>query len=183
MRVLGILLLLSLAAGAADPVNPAAKYFTDTQLISQDGARLRFYSDLLKGKVVVVNNFFTTCKDSCPVMAGNLAAIQEHFRERMGKDLFLISLTVDPTNDTPARMKEYAVKMHARPGWFFLTGKKDDVDLVLLKLGQRVSQREDHADLFFIGNDRTGLWKKALGMASKEQLFSLVEQVLNDDGK
>ena len=165
---------------AADTATPAEKYFTNVLLTTQTGAQVRFYSDLLKNKVVVVNNFFSQCKDSCPMMANNLAAIQEHFRDRLGKDLYILSISVDPANDTPAVLKDYAAKMHARDGWYFLTGPKESVDFALLRLGQRINQREDHTNLFFIGNDRTGLWKKARGMASRDELIEIVATVLND---
>jgi protein SCO1/2 len=174
-------LLAAAALGAAGPDTSAAeRYFTNVLLTDQDGVQLRLYTDLLKGKIVVVNNFFATCKDSCPVMANNLAAIQEHFRDRLGKDLYLISISVDPSHDTPAVLKQYAARMHARAGWYFLTGPKENVEFALLRLGQQIAQPEDHTNLFFIGNDRTGLWKKAMGIAAKEDLIEIVASVLND---
>jgi cytochrome oxidase Cu insertion factor (SCO1/SenC/PrrC family) len=174
-------LLVPLALSAAGPdISPAERYFTNVLLTDQNGAQLRLYSDLLKGKVVVVNNFFATCKDSCPIMANNLAAIQERFKDRLGKDLYILSVSVDPARDNPAVLKQYAEKMHARAGWYFLTGPTENVEFALLRLGQKINQREDHTNLFFIGNDRTGLWKKAMGMASKQELIEIVDSVLND---
>jgi cytochrome oxidase Cu insertion factor (SCO1/SenC/PrrC family) len=78
----------------------AQKYFTDVELVDQDGRRVRLYSDLLKGKTVVINAFFATCKGVCPPMSGNLRHVQQAFRERVGKDLYIISITVDPETDT-----------------------------------------------------------------------------------
>src|SRR5918997_7020658 len=117
-------------AGHGAPAQPtqeptvAAKYFTDVELLDQDGKKVRFYTDVLKGKTVVVNAFFTTCTSVCPPMNRSFEKIQEALGDRLGKDVFLVSLTVDPATDTPARLKEYAAKFHARPGWAFLTGKK-----------------------------------------------------------
>ena len=158
----------------------AQKYFTDVELINQNGERMRLYSDLLKDRVVVINAFFATCQGSCLPMNRNLEKVQAAFKERMGKDLYIISISVDPTVDTPAALKEYAKKLNAAPGRLFLTGEKANVDLALRKLGQYVEQREQHTNIFIIGNERTGLWKKAFGLAPAEELVKIVESVLND---
>ncbi|MCI0487542.1 MAG: SCO family protein [Blastocatellia bacterium] len=162
--------------------SPAQKYFTDVVLINQDGKQMRLYSDLLKGKVVVINAFFTTCQGSCPVMAGNFAAIQDWLGDRLGKDVYLISISVDPLTDTPAKLKEYAERFKAKPGWYLLTGEKENVDKALHKLGQQVEDREQHLNVFIIGNEPTGLWKKALGLAKPEDLIRIVESVIKDQG-
>ena len=160
----------------------AQKYFTDVELTNQDGKKVRFYSDILKGKTVVVNAFFTTCTSVCPPMNRNMEKIQEALGARIGRDVFLVSMTVDPETDTPARMKEYAQKFHAGPGWIFLTGKKENLDWALYKLGQYVEQKDDHKTIFIIGNEPTGLWKKAFGMANVAELVQVVESVVNDKG-
>jgi protein SCO1 len=161
----------------------AEKYFTDIELIDQDGKTVRFYSDLLKGKVVVINAFFATCQGSCLPMNRNLEKVQEAFRARMGKDLFIISISVDPQVDTPASLKEYAKKLNAAPGRYFITGKKENVDQALYKLGQYVEQKEQHTNIFIVGNERTGLWKKVFGLAKAEEIVKAVESVLNDKGE
>jgi protein SCO1/2 len=158
----------------------AAQYFSDVELLDQDGRKLRFYSDVLKGKTVVVNAFFTTCTSVCPPMNRNFERIQEALGERVGRDIFLVSISVDPLTDTPPRLKEYAQKFHAKPGWLFLTGKKENVDWALYKLGQYVESKDDHKTIIIIGNEATGLWKKAFGIAKPEELIKLVEEVVND---
>jgi protein SCO1 len=167
---------------AAEESSPAQKYFTDVELLNQDGKKVRFYSDVLKGKTVVVNAFFTTCTSVCPPMNRNMEKIQEVLGDRVGRDVFLVSMTVDPETDTPARIKEYAQKFHAGPGWIFLTGKKENLDWALYKLGQYVEQKDDHKTIFIIGNEPTGLWKKAFGMANVAELIQAVESVVNDKG-
>jgi len=162
--------------------SPAANYFTDVQLINQDGKPVRFYSDVLKGKTVVVNAFFTTCTSVCPPMNRNMEKIQEVLGDRVGRDVFLVSITVDPEVDTPPRLKEYAQKFHAGTGWIFLTGKKENLDWALYKLGQYVERKDDHKTIFIIGNEPTGLWKKAFGMANVAELVQVVESVVNDKG-
>lgn len=160
----------------------AGKYFSDVELVNQDGEKVRFYSDVLKGKTVVVNAFFTTCTSVCPPMNRSMEKIQEAFGDRVGKDVFLVSITVDPATDTPARMKEYAAKFHAGKGWTFLTGKKENLDWALYKLGQYVEDKESHKTVIIVGNEATGLWKKAFGMAKVEELIKIVESVAGDKG-
>jgi len=162
--------------------SPAEKYFTDVELINQDGKKVRFYSDVLKGKTVIVNAFFTSCTSVCPPMNRNMEKIQEALGDRIGRDVFLVSMTVDPETDTPARMKDYAKKFHAGPGWIFLTGKKENLDWALYKLGQYVETKDDHTTVLIIGNEPTGLWKKAFGMANVAELVQVVESVVNDKG-
>jgi protein SCO1/2 len=171
------------AAPPKEEPTAAAKWFTDVELLDQDGKTVRFYTDVLKGKAVVVNAFFTTCTSVCPPMNRNMEKIQEAFGDRVGRDVFLVSITVDPATDTPARLKEYAAKFHARPGWMFLTGKKENVDWALYKLGQYVEAKDDHKTVFIIGNEATGLWKKAFGMAKADELVAIVNSVVEDKGK
>lgn len=160
----------------------ARKYFSDVVLLNQNGEQMQFYSDMLKGKVVIINSFFTSCTSVCPLLNSAMEKIQAAFAERIGKDIFLISISVDPITDTPPRLKEYAERFHAKPGWYFLTGKKENVDLALYKLGQYVDAKDDHSTIIIIGNERTGLWKKTLGLAKAEDLIKIVKDVA-DDGK
>src|SRR5215468_5373921 len=149
-------LLKPATAHTSSPTDsPAHRYFTDTALVDQDGVSHRFYDDLVAGKVVVIDAFFTSCRGSCPVMASRFARIQEALGDRLEKDVRLISISVDATSDTPAQLKAYASRFGARRGWYFLTGNKPDVDLVLRRLGQFVEHKEEHFDLILIGNDRT----------------------------
>ncbi len=167
-------------ASTAPEPSPAEKYFSDVELVNQDGQKVRFYSDVLKNKVVVINTFFTTCTSICPPMNRNFEKIQEALGDRLGKEAFLVSISVDPETDTPTRLKEYGRRFHARPGWIFLTGKKENVDWALYKLGQYVETKDDHTSIFIIGNEPKGLWKKAFGLAPADQLIKILEDVIAD---
>jgi protein SCO1 len=178
---------LALAQGPTTPQtpnanadSPAKKYFTDVVLVNQNGEKLRFYSDLLQGKVVIINSFFATCAGSCLPMTRNLEKLQQSLGARMGEDVHILSISVDPTVDTPASLKAYAKKLNAGPGWHFLTGDKQSIDFALQKIGHFVDNKESHLNIFIIGNERTGLWKKAFGLAKPEELMKVVESVLND---
>ena len=167
------------AAGAAEQ-SGTQKYFTDVLLINQNGEKMRFYSDLLKGKVVIINSFFATCQGSCLPMNRNLEKVQQALGDHVGRDVFILSISVDPLVDTPPKLKDYAKKLNARPGWYFLTGDKENVEFALKKLGQFVDDKQDHLNIFIIGNERSGLWKKAFGLAQSDELVKVVESVLND---
>ena len=154
--------------------------FTDVVLVNQFGEKMRLYSDLIQGKVVVINSFFGACQGSCPLTNHNLERVQQALGDHIGKDLRIISISVDPTVDTPASLNEYAKRFNARTGWYFLTGDKQNVDFALRRLGQFVDNKQDHLNIIIIGNERTGLWKKAFGLAHSDELIEVVKSVLND---
>jgi protein SCO1 len=172
----------STAAVTDDPnaVSPAERYFGDVLLTNQDGKQLRLYTDILKGNVVIINSFYSTCSGVCRVTIPVFKQLQEGLGERVGKDVRLVSITVDPENDNPEVLGKYAAGVGAKPGWDFLTGDKQTVDQVLYKLGLYTNAKEDHSNVFIIGNEPTGLWKKVLGIAPPYEILRSVESVLDD---
>ncbi|MBV9926999.1 MAG: SCO family protein [Acidobacteria bacterium] len=171
-------------SGEAQPQqSPAQKYFSDVELLDQDGNRVRFYTDVLKGKTVIISAFFTTCTSVCPPMNRNLEKVQAALGDRVGRDVFIVSISVDPETDTPPRLKEYSQRFHAKPGWLFLTGKKENVEWALYRVGQYVESKDDHTTVIAVGNERTGLWKKALGVAKPADLIQIVRSVADDKGE
>lgn len=195
-RLRATLAVLALATTAAVAMAPAAaaerpveqretarSYFTDTVLVDQHGKEVHFYSDLMDGKVVVIDSMFTTCVAVCPVMSKKMKAIAEAAGDRLGRDVQLISISVDPAADTPAKLRDYATRNGApAKGWSFLTGSPDNVQTVLGKLGFAVEDKDAHSTLVLIGNERTGLWKKANGLASPAELVEIFASVLDDTG-
>lgn len=157
---------LLFAAGIACYVRPAgaedhygAKYFTDLPLTTQDGKTVHFYDDVLKGKIVAINLIYTHCQYSCPLETARLAQVQQLLGDRMGKDIFFYSITIDPKRDTPEVLKTYAEKFHAGPGWTFLTGKKEDIDLISRKLGLWSPPnltKDGHTPHLLIANEASG---------------------------
>ena len=146
------------SARAAPKGSPwGACYFPDVSLTTQDGKTVRFYSDLVKDKFVVVNFIYTHCTKSCPLETANLVRVQKRLGARVGRDIFMYSLTLDPQRDTPEVLKAYAQAFHAGPGWLFLTGKREDLDLIRARFRDRTTV-EDHAVSLLIGNDRAGQW-------------------------
>src|ERR1700710_863553 len=122
-------------------------WFTNAEVKTHDGKTLRFYDDILKGKIVLINFFFTGCDAICPLMTENLARVQELLGARVGKDIFMASITLQPEFDTPEVLAAYAKGYHAGPGWQFLTGKRDDIELLRHRLGFVDSDPAQDADL------------------------------------
>ncbi|MFT4928941.1 MAG: protein SCO1/2 [Phenylobacterium sp.] len=164
--------------GSAD--KPAKQYFTDVALVDQYGKPLRLYEDLLQDKVVIIHSFFSTCKSSCPVAMRLMAGIQERFSEQMGKQLHILSISLDPETDTPLKLKAYADELKVGPGWQLISGDKANVDFALKKLGHYVVDIEAHKNTIIVGKEATGLWKKAFLLAEPDELDELITSVIED---
>ena len=161
---------------------PARRYFTDVPLVNQYGETMRLYSDVLRGKVAVAHVFFSGCGNTCPVMLATYQKLQDHLGDRLGRNVHLVSLTVDPDNDGREALADYAGRLKARRGWYLLTGSADNVQLALRKLGQDVNRPDEHSNIFLIGNERTGLWKKVQGLAPADQIIAVLDGVIADLG-
>jgi protein SCO1/2 len=159
------LLLAAMAvAYAFDGSRWGADYFPNVELTTQDGKTVHFFDDLLKDKVVVIDLIYTHCVDNCPLETARLADVQRRLGDRVGKDIFFYSITIDPKRDTPKVLKAYAEKYHAGPGWLFLTGKADDITLISKKLGlysdPDPNNRDGHTPGLLMGNQKTGEWRQ-----------------------
>jgi cytochrome oxidase Cu insertion factor (SCO1/SenC/PrrC family) len=166
---------------AEDPRSPsevAATYFPNLTLITQENQTVRFYDDIMKNKVVVINFMFGTCTGICPPMTANLAKVQEYLGDRVGRDVNIASITVDPAVDTPDVLKKYAANYKARPGWYFLTGKKENVDWVLYKLGGYVENKAEHSTFLIIGDEATGQWMKLFAMSKPAVIADAVMKMI-----
>jgi protein SCO1/2 len=178
-------LLLVFVRGAAAGTHWGANYFPNVPLVTQDGKTVHLYDDLLKGKTVVMNLIYTHCLDSCPLETARLAQVQRMLGDRMGKDIFFYSISIDPEHDTPEAMKAYAEKFHAGPGWLFLTGKKTDVDLIAHKLGLYYDpglNRDGHTVDLMIGNEPTGQWTRNSATDNPRFLATTINDLV-DAGK
>src|ERR1041385_5699616 len=186
---LGIALLASLALLVVIMVCEAhasnrwgANYFPNVPLTDQDGRTVHLYDDLLKGKTVVVNLIYTQCLDSCPLETARLLQVQKLLGDRVGKDVFFYSVSIDPEHDTPAVLKAYAEKFHAGPGWLFLTGKKADIDLVAHKLGLYYDpglNRDGHTVELMIGNEPSGQWTRNAATDNPRFLTSTITTLVD----
>ncbi len=98
---------------------PDASHFPNIELITQDGKKVHFYDDLIKGKIVAIDMIYTTCQYACPLETARLAQVQKKLGDRVGQDIFFYSISIDPVHDTPAVLKAYMEKFHIGPGWTF----------------------------------------------------------------
>jgi protein SCO1/2 len=159
-----------------------ASYFPNIELTTQDGKAVHFYDDLIKGKIVAIDLIYTTCQYSCPLETARLAQVQKMLGDRVGKDIFFYSITIDPKNDTPAMLKAYAQKFHAGPGWAFLTGKKEDIDFLSKKLGlysdPKLSQ-DGHTPHLLLGNEPMGQWMRNSALDNPRFLSQMIGDFLD----
>ena len=137
---------LAASGKAGDFHQDGAAWFTNVEVKTQDGRTLRFYDNVLKGKIVLINFFYTECDAICPLMTENLARVQELLGPRVGKDIFMVSISLQPEHDTPEVLAAYAQTYGAGPGWTFLTGQKDDIELLRHRLGFVDSDKVEDAD-------------------------------------
>ena len=144
---------------ASSREDPARRYFTDLPLVTHEGQEVRFYSDVLKDRVVLITFFYTQCQGMCPIVNGKLSKVQDLLGERLGTDIFLISISVDPETDTPEVIRDYRKNFKAKDGWIFLTGNKQNIDKISRKLGQ-VYPKETHLPLLMLGNVKRARWTK-----------------------
>ncbi len=150
----------------------------DVEVLDQDGNALHFYTDLIKDKTVAINFIFTNCTTICPPLAATFARLQKEMGDKVGRDLHLISISVDPLTDTPERLKAWGAKFKAGPGWTFVTGEKQEMDKLLNALGAAVSNREDHTPAIIIGNDSKGVWTRTYGLAKISQITGVIQNVM-----
>jgi protein SCO1 len=142
-------------------------HFPNIELITQDGQKVHFYDDLIKGKIVAIVLIYTSCQYSCPLETARLAQVQKKLGDRVGKDIFFYSISIDPVHDTPEVLKAYMEKFHIGPGWTFLTGKKEDIEFLSKRLGlwdDPSVNADGHLARLLIGNEATGEWIRGSAM-------------------
>ncbi len=194
LRYLGKLLLGAVVAGAsvavsageghggahahgADASGAVEVTLYDEALLDQDGRSVRFVSDVIAERIVVMTFIYTNCTTVCPVISAIFQQVQAEFGERLGKDVVMVSVSVDPGRDTPERLKAYALKYRAQPGWIFLTGGKHVVDKVLEGLGAYSQDFTAHPNMTLIGDRRSGKWSRTYGFADPKHIVAEVDKL------
>ena len=170
-RSVAIAAILSIAsapvvAGTATADKAAAEekardYFSNVELVDQNGQRLKFYDEVLKDNIVVISFIFTNCQSACPLMTRNLTMIRDMLREDERRDIQFVSISIDPLRDTPSAMKEFARKHDADiEGWLWLTGQPDDVNYITKRLGSYTDDPEMHTTTLLAANVPNAHWTK-----------------------
>jgi protein SCO1/2 len=187
-------LLVAACATAFAPLGAAAKagmlhqdgaeWFTNVPVITHDGRTLRFYDDVMKGKIVIINFFYTDCDRICPLMTENLARLQQLLGDRVGRDIFMISITLQPERDTPAMLAGYASGYRIGPGWLFLTGAKNDIELLRHRLGfvdsdpVQDADLEQHIGTVRIANEPAHRWAMSPALLNAPALVQAVKRII-----
>ena len=165
------------ASGAGSAQASGRGEFPDVVLLDQDARPVRFYDDLLRGDHVTAINFiFTQCADICPATTANLARVQALLGERLGREVRMASISIDPARDTPAILKAYAAGFGARRGWQFFTGRPPDIERVRRRMGaverdaQRDADRTQHTGMVVYGSEARGRWGRVSAMADPARI-------------
>jgi protein SCO1 len=175
------MLMKALAAGlflAASLVAPHANaedawgqsYFTNLEVVDQNGRKLRFYDDVLKNKQVVVSFIYTTCKELCPISTARLVTVKDLLERRADSKVTFVSISVDPKFDTPEKLKAYAEAFGTGDDWLLLTGKPDVMKTIASRLGNREEKKEQHRSEVVLGNAKTGDWSRNSPFIEPERL-------------
>jgi cytochrome oxidase Cu insertion factor (SCO1/SenC/PrrC family) len=185
VAALGILAAVhSLAAPGAggDEEAKAREWFTDTVLVTQEGKPVRFYTDVLRDKVVVIDFIFTRCVGACPILTQKMNALRRDVGDLFGSQVRFVSISIDPEFDTPQELAHFARKHAAEhPEWIFLTGRKADVKTVVSRLGQWTEEVSEHSTLFIAGNARARHWTKIRLDTSTEAFGLQVRKLLGGE--
>jgi protein SCO1 len=175
-----------LAAGRpahAAPAGPRAHYFPNTIVQTHDGRKLRFYDDVVRGKVVVFNMMYSVCTGICPGNTANLLQVQQALGNRVGKDIFMVSMTLQPGFDTPDALQRYVKSYGIKPGWTFLTGEPKEMDVIRRKLGffnddpKIDSDLANHTGMVRIGNESLDRWFMMPALSAPKQIARSILQV------
>ncbi len=169
--------LLMLQAGPASASRWGRDYIPNWPVVTQDGKTVNFYDDLIKNKIVVVSFIYTSCKEICPLATARLSQVQDRLGDSVGRDVFLVSITVDPEHDTPEAMKKYAETFKAGPGWFFITGKPEYIHDIRYKLGERSSNITEHRNDIWLANGATDEWQRDSQFGDIERLIFAIHSL------
>jgi len=166
-------------AHAAQPAAEAAAAprIPDVDCLDQNGKKLRFHTDLVKDKVVVISFIFTKCTFLCPIIGEGVARLQTALGDRVGRDVQLISVSTDPVTDTPEKLKAWGARLKAQEGWTMVTGEKTEMDRLLKVLTGGVSGNKVHEPLLLIGNEAKNVWAESYAYESPAKIIQQIDRV------
>ena len=162
---------------AATPAESVSVELRDLPLLDADGAEHRFRSELVGDDIVVIDFIYTSCTTVCPVISAIFAEVQDQLGPQLGAGVRMLSLSLDPQTDVPARLKRFADNFAPQPGWRFVTGEQAIMDQVLIGLGAYSPAFEEHAATILIGDPERGEWRRLYGFASPEQILGTVAEL------
>jgi Uncharacterized protein SCO1/SenC/PrrC, involved in biogenesis of respiratory and photosynthetic systems len=149
----------------------------DVEVLNQDGEKRKFYTDMVKGKIVVVNFIYTSCKAMCPLSGDNFARLQTLLGTRLGKDVYLLSITTDPETDSPQKLKTWSERFKPKAGWDFITGDMEAMQTLLLALTGERLQRGFHTPVALLIKDGGGAWKRTYGLEPPARFVNMLDEL------
>lgn len=179
----------ALAEETPTPDGPSASRFPSVTLTTHEGREVRFYRDLVKGNLVLINFMYATCTNSCPTFTANLARVQRLFGDRVGRDVFMYSITLDPEHDTPPVLRDYMKNYGIQPGWTFLTGSESDITVLRRRLGLRDpdpaidADKSQHIGVVIYGNERFDRWAACPALSEPSEIVRYVSGIDGTPGR
>lgn len=170
----------------------ASRRFPNVEVISHEGKKFRFYDDLIKDKIVLISFFYAKCEKFCPPQTANLVKVQKLLGDRVGRDIFMYSLTLKPQVDTPEMLHHYAHMNNIQPGWQLLTGTAEDMELLRVRLGFKDSDPEvdkeagNHIGMLLFGNDGLDRWSGCPALSNPEEIMrevTYLDRVIPSNGQ
>jgi protein SCO1/2 len=159
-------------------------HLPNLRLTTHEGRAVRFYDDLVRGRVVAINFMFTSCRIACPLTTLSLLQVQKALGDRAGRDITFLSISLDPLHDTPEVLRAFAQAQGVGPGWYFLTGAPRDVEQLRRKLGVYDldpvvdADRSQHAGLLVLGNEPRGRWKAISALSKPVRIRQAIERTI-----
>ena len=184
LRILCLLLLIVLPMTLQPAAAEEMKYtrtiekytVPDVTLVNQDGARVKLKNLVNSNKPVVLDFIFGTCTTICPVLSAGFSSLQKKL-DQNSSNVHLVSITIDPENDTPKVMKEYLKRYRAKPGWDFLTGSREDIEKVMHAFNAYIPNKMYHYPLTLIRNPKDGTWVRVFGLTSTSEFLNEYKKV------
>ena len=158
----------------AEPAETTRVDLLDLPLVDQHGNDVKFVSDVIGDRIVVMDFIYTSCTTVCPVISAVFGQVQDKLGDQLGDDVVLVSVSVDPVRDTPKRLKAYSKTHKAQPGWIWLTGNKRTMDEVLDGLGAYSPNFEDHPAMVLVGDGQNGQWSRFYGFPNPDRIMEQV---------
>lgn len=168
------------AAAAPNGSRWGPDYFPNFVVTTHEGKKVKFYDDLIKDKIVIINFIYTSCADTCPLQTARLAEVKNRLGDIVGKRYHFYSISLDPQRDTPEKLKEHAAAYDTGPGWTFITGDPAELAVIRHKLGERSRSLAEHRTDMVIGNDIKGSWRRTSAFDDFDRVILAIREMDHD---
>lgn len=164
-------------AGAAPEDGRSDIRLADVLMTDRNGRQIRFATEAVGDRIVAINFIYTNCRTLCPFASATFKLTQDRLGDRLGREVRLISLSIDPSADTPERLKEFSDSFEPAPGWLWLTGQRQAMDSALQGLGIVASDFKEHAPLTLVGDAKFGRWTQFNSLPNPTQIEAEINRL------